>query len=247
MLKPAKCSLFRPSVAFLGHLVSAQGINTDPEKVRAIAERPEPHNLEELRSFLGMAEYYRGHIQDFAQMATPLQDLTKKNCLWKWGPLESEGYRGLVTSLMGDTILSHPQVEEEEEGWIVNNDVSGYTLGVFLSQVQDEQEQVIQYASKGLSSEQRRYCTTKREIEVEYRPGQSHGNADALSRTPAQCDTRGCICLQAHDDMWQGQTMTPYDGEPDYENCPGIPTPKSKLIALVTRSTQGGWVTWWRK
>jgi hypothetical protein len=79
MLKPAKFSLFRLSVAFLGHLVSVQGINIDSEKVRAIVERPEPHNLEELRSFLGMAGYYRGHIQDYAQMATPLYDLTKKN------------------------------------------------------------------------------------------------------------------------------------------------------------------------
>jgi hypothetical protein len=56
-LKPAKCSLFQLSVAFLGHVVSAEGITTDPEKVRAISERPEPRNLEELRSFLGMAGY----------------------------------------------------------------------------------------------------------------------------------------------------------------------------------------------
>jgi hypothetical protein len=59
MLKPAKCSLFMPSVLFLGHVVSAQGINTDPEMIRAIVARPEPRNLEELRPFLGMAGYYR--------------------------------------------------------------------------------------------------------------------------------------------------------------------------------------------
>jgi hypothetical protein len=63
-LKPAKCSLFQPSVSFLGHVVDASGIDTDPEKVRAIAGRPEPTNLEELRSFLGMAGYYRGHIRN---------------------------------------------------------------------------------------------------------------------------------------------------------------------------------------
>jgi hypothetical protein len=149
-LKPAKCSLFKPSVAFLGHVVNAQGINTDPEKVRAIAERPEPRNLEELWSFLGMARYYRGHIKDYAQMATPLHDLTKKNTPWTWGPVESEGYRSLVVALSGDTILAHPRVNEE--GWIVDTDASGYALGAVLSQVQDGKERVIRYASKSLVS-----------------------------------------------------------------------------------------------
>jgi hypothetical protein len=74
------------------------------------------------------------------------------------------------------------------------------------------------------------------DIEVEYRPGQNHGNADALSRPPVPCETRGCICQQAHGNMLRGQSTPPFDGEPDFESCPGVPTPRSRLIGLVTRS-----------
>jgi hypothetical protein len=179
-------------------------------------------------------------------MATPLHDLTKKNVPWKWGQEEREGYRGLIEALIGDTVLAHPLVEEE--GWVLDTDASGYALGAVLSQVQGGQERVIKYASKTLSPEQRRYCTTKREllgatwalrsfryylqgrhcllrtdhasvrwwrtmevgmpdvilrwlqyistfdIEVEYRPGTHHWNADGLSRPPpVDCGKRGCI------------------------------------------------------
>jgi hypothetical protein len=74
------------------------------------------------------------------------------------------------------------------------------------------------------------------DIEVEYRPGQNHGNADALSRPPVPCEARGCICQQAHGNMLHGQSTPPFDGEPDFESCPGVPTPRSRLIGLVTRS-----------
>jgi hypothetical protein len=75
------------------------------------------------------------------------------------------------------------------------------------------------------------------DIEVEYRPGPQHGNADGLSRPPVEpCDSRGCICVQAHDNISAHRCMAATDGEPDYESCPGVPTPKSKLIALITRS-----------
>jgi hypothetical protein len=109
-----------------------------------------------------MAGYYRSHIRNYATMATPLHDLTKKNVPWKWGQEEREGYRGLIEALIGDTVLAHPLVEEE--GWVLDTDASGYALGAVLSQVQGGQERVIRYASKTLSPVQRRYCTTKREL-----------------------------------------------------------------------------------
>jgi hypothetical protein len=74
-------------------------------------------------------------------------------------------------------------------------------------------------------------------IQVEYYPGPQHGNADGLSRRLVEpCDSRGCICVQAHDNISANRCMAAADGEPDYESCPGVPTPKSKLIALITRS-----------
>jgi hypothetical protein len=81
---------------------------------------------------------------------------------WKWRPDEARGYHGLLTALVGNTILAHPRVDDE--GWILDTDASGFALGAVLSQVQDGVERVIRYASKNLSIEQRRYCTTKREL-----------------------------------------------------------------------------------
>ena len=77
-LKPSKCSLLQKSVTFLGHIVSAEGVATDPEKVRLVREWPTPTNLTELRSFLGLAGYYRKYISGYARIASPLTSLTKK-------------------------------------------------------------------------------------------------------------------------------------------------------------------------
>jgi hypothetical protein len=221
-------------------------------------------------------------------MATPLHDLTKKNVPWVWGPRESEGHRGLVQALLGDTVLTHPRVDEE--GWFVDTDASGYALGAVLSQVQDGRERAIHYASKSLTPEQRKYCTTKGEllgavwalrsfryylqgrhcvlrtdhasvrwwrtmkvgmpdvvlrwlqymstfdVEVEYRPGQQHGNADGLSRPPAvDCNARGCICVQAYHNVTVAERLAVADGEPDFDSCPGVPAPESRLIAMSGR------------
>jgi hypothetical protein len=75
-LKPAKCNLFQKSVTFLGHVVSEQGINTDPEKVKALRERLEPRCLENVGSFLGLVGYYRSHVPQYADIAVLCPCLT---------------------------------------------------------------------------------------------------------------------------------------------------------------------------
>lgn len=75
-LSPEKCSFFKTSVKYLGHVVSEKGIETDPEKISALTNWPKPQNIKELKSFLGFAGYYRRFIRDFAKIARPLNDLT---------------------------------------------------------------------------------------------------------------------------------------------------------------------------
>jgi hypothetical protein len=82
-LKPSKRNLFQKSVTFLGHVVSEQGIKTDPEKVKAVRERHEPKCLEDIRSFLGQVGYYRSHVLQYADIAAPLFDLTRKSRDWR--------------------------------------------------------------------------------------------------------------------------------------------------------------------
>ena len=142
--------------------MTEDGISTDPSKTAALTERPRPRNVEDLRSFLGLAGYYRDHIHSYAEMAAPLTELTKKAVRWQWGGLEEKAYQSLIKALTGDTVLAHPRVDQG--GWIVDTDASGQALGAVLSQIQNGQERVIRYASKKLSPAQTRYCTTKREL-----------------------------------------------------------------------------------
>ena len=82
--KFSKCHFWRREVRFLGHVVSEHGISVDPSKVVAIQDWRVPTNVTEIRSFLGLAGYYRKFIRDFSKIATPLTQLTKKNRPFIW-------------------------------------------------------------------------------------------------------------------------------------------------------------------
>ena len=77
-LKPLKCTLFKSEVKFSGHIVSKLGVSCDPEKVACVSNWPVPESLKEVRQFLGLASYYRKFVKDFAKLAAPMYNLTKK-------------------------------------------------------------------------------------------------------------------------------------------------------------------------
>ncbi len=74
-LSPKKCSFFKEQVTYVGHIVSANGIQTDPEKTQKIVDWPRPHNSDEVRRFLGFAGYYGRFVAGFSKIAKPLNDL----------------------------------------------------------------------------------------------------------------------------------------------------------------------------
>jgi len=78
-VKPSKCVLFRNPIDFLGHMISADGIQPQPDKLAAIRDWPTPHCLRDVRAFYGLASYYRKFVKDFARIAEPLSRMTKKN------------------------------------------------------------------------------------------------------------------------------------------------------------------------
>ncbi|KAI3361354.1 hypothetical protein L3Q82_013536, partial [Scortum barcoo] len=136
-LHPRKCHLFRRETSFLGHVVSAAGVSTDPAKVTAVRNWPVPRNIGELRSFLGLASYYRRFVRDFATTASPLHRLTQKGQVFQWDPCRP---------------------------FIVDTDASNVGLGAVLSQEGEQGEQVIAYFSRSLSRPERNYCVTRREL-----------------------------------------------------------------------------------
>ena len=79
-LKPTKCRLFQRRVVLLGHVLTENGTEPDPEKVSAVVDWPVPKTLTEVWSFLGLASYYRSFVKGFSQIAAPLHELSKRGC-----------------------------------------------------------------------------------------------------------------------------------------------------------------------
>jgi len=160
-LKPEKCSLFRRSVSFLGHVVSEAGIATDPVKTKAVAEWPVPTSLKEVRSFIGLASYYRRFVKGFAALAAPLHALSKKGQSFAWTADAQSSFDALKEALTSPPILAMPNDSGE---FILDTDASDTTIGSVLSQIQDGVERVIAYASRSLDKRECNYCVTRKEL-----------------------------------------------------------------------------------
>ena len=160
-LKPKKCHLFQRKVRYLGHIVSEDGIETDPEKVEAIRKWERPSNVSELRSFLGLCSYYRRFVPDFATIARPLIKMTEKNVQFAWTEEQEESWRALKEKLVSPPVLMYP---DPEVPFVLDTDASDFGIGAVLSQVQGGDERVVAYGSRVLTKQERRYCVTRREL-----------------------------------------------------------------------------------
>ena len=160
-LKASKCQLFREEVRFLGHIISKRGIAADPEKVKVVASWPRPRDLHEVRSFLGLASYYRRFIAGFADIARPLHQLTAKGHPFVWETAQEMAFQILKERLITAPILSSPR---DDGDYILDTDASLFGLGAVLQQRQDGEVKVIAYASRTLSRAEGNYSTTRREL-----------------------------------------------------------------------------------
>ncbi len=160
-LKPKKCVLFQKSVLYLGHIVTKDGIATDPEKIRVIQEWTTPTSLKDVRAFLGLASYYRRYVKGFCDIARPLYNLTRKNVAFHWNDQCEEAFLDLKQCLTSSPVLAYP---EHSGKFTLDTDASAYGIGAVLSQEQDGKERVIAYASRTLSKAQKNYCVTRREL-----------------------------------------------------------------------------------
>jgi len=159
-LKPKKCELFQTQVPFLGRIVSKEGVSVDPEKVKVVDKYPVPKCTREVERFLGFANYHRDFIANFASKAECLYRLTGRNP-FKWTEEHTAAFETLKEALTSTPVLAYPTTDGQ---FILDTDASNTAVAAELSQIQDEKERTICYASLSLTPQQRNYCTTRREL-----------------------------------------------------------------------------------
>ncbi|KAG7567925.1 Zinc finger CCHC-type superfamily [Arabidopsis thaliana x Arabidopsis arenosa] len=150
--KLSKCSFWQRSIGFLGHIVSDKGVSVDPEKIKSIKDWPRPKNATEIRSFLGLAGYYRRFVKGFASMSQPMTRLTGKDTKFQWSEECEKSFSELKAMLTSAPVLVLP---EEGEPYTVYTDASITGLGCVLMQ----KGSVIAYASRQLRKHEGNYPT----------------------------------------------------------------------------------------
>ncbi|WVZ80721.1 hypothetical protein U9M48_028178 [Paspalum notatum var. saurae] len=155
--KFSKCAFWLKEVAFLGHILSAKGVAVDPSKVEDVLNWKQPQTVIEIRSFLGLAGYYRRFIKDFSKIAKPMTALTQKNAKFAWGPKCEEAFGTLKKLLTSAPVLAQPDITKPFD---VYCDASGSGLGCVLMQ----EGRVIAYASCQLRKHEVNYPTHDLEL-----------------------------------------------------------------------------------
>ena len=159
-LKPKKCILFQKQVDFLGRIVSENGIKLSNTDIKAVLDWPVPQSTREVEQFLGLANYHRTFIKNFARIAVPLYKLTGKNP-FVWSGEHLQAFQDLKMALTSAPVLGLPN---HDDSFILDTDSSNYAIGGELIQVQGGEERVVAYGSYALTPEQINYCTTRREL-----------------------------------------------------------------------------------
>ena len=150
--KFSKCEFWLDSVSFLGHVVSKDGVMVDPSKIEAVKSWVRPTNVSAIRSFVGLASYYRRFVKGFSSIASQLKNMTKQNVQFVWSDECEESFQKLKTLLTTALILTLPV---EGKNFIVYCDASYSGFGAMLMQ----EKNVIAYASRQLKVHERNYPT----------------------------------------------------------------------------------------
>jgi hypothetical protein len=155
--KLSKCEFWLEKIAFLGHILTAEGIEVDSSKVEAVSKWKQPSNVSEVRSFLGMAGYYRRFIKGFSSIARPMTELPKKDNKFVWTPKCEESFQIIKKKLTTASVLTLLDIHQD---FVVFCDASRQGLGFVIMQ----NEKVIAYASRLLKPHEQNYPTHDLEL-----------------------------------------------------------------------------------
>ncbi|KAK7105148.1 hypothetical protein V1264_016564 [Littorina saxatilis] len=161
-VRPSKCILGTDNVDFIGHSLKEGQKGLLLENVTKILNAPRPETKKQVRSFLGLAGYYREFIPNFAAITAPLSDMTRKGCPNRilWGPAQEKAYQTVRDLMSRDPVLRLPDTAKE---FILRTDASDEGIGAMLMQEHGGKPFPVSYASKKLSGAEKNYSTMEKE------------------------------------------------------------------------------------
>ena len=150
-----------PSVEYLGHTISEEGLQTSESKVSGIVKAPNPKNVSELRSFLGLVNYYHKFLPDLATMLAPLYALLQKKTPWTWGKSQEDAFNQVKELLKSSRVLVH---FDASLPLLLECDALPYGLGAVLShRMSNGDERPVCFASRSLTTVERKYSQLNKE------------------------------------------------------------------------------------
>jgi len=161
-VKPEKCKWKVREVEFLGVVISPKGVEMQKEKVEGVLNWPAPRNIKQVQKFLGLANYYRRFIKDFAKIAALLHILVRKEQKWKWEKKQKEAFGKLKVVFTTEPVLAIPDIDREMR---VEVDASDYATGEVLStKCEDGKWRLVVFISKSLNATERNYKIHDKEM-----------------------------------------------------------------------------------
>ena len=160
-LKREKCAFLLLSVSYLGHIISREGLHTEQTKVQAIVDAPEPTNVGELRSFLGMVNNYGKFLPDLATTLAPLYLLLQKSSRWRWKSRQKKAFQQVKDLLWSGRVLTD---FDDHLPLVLECDASPYGLGAVLShRMPNGEEKPVGFASRTLTKAESNYSHLDKE------------------------------------------------------------------------------------
>ena len=161
-LNPKKCEFHKEEVDCLGVKLSSNGFEMENLKVDTIKEWKPPRTVKGVRKFIGFCNFYRQFIKNFTEVAQPLNDLTKKEAKWEWGPRQEGAFQTLKDIIIANHVLIHP---DPKERFRVETNTSNYAYGAVLSQKkkEDQKQHPVAFFSKSMTPAERNYRISDKE------------------------------------------------------------------------------------
>jgi hypothetical protein len=157
-LQPEKCTFLSKEVLYLGHVINESGVSPDPNKIQCIKNYPRPKNAKDIKSFLGLLNYYRRFVDNFAKIAKPLTFLLKKDTKFNWTDKCEDTFVELKKCLINPPLLKYP--DWKKGNFNLMTDASQFAIGAVLEQ----DDHPIAYASRTLNTAEINYSVIQKEL-----------------------------------------------------------------------------------